>query len=363
MSRRPRLRFVGEAVKREGAERYLRVTLLSFAASVILTRLFLGLTGYPQLTTRTLHLAHVLWGGLLLFIATLVPLVLANRWAFSLSALLSGVGVGLFIDEVGKFITRSNDYFSPLAAPIIYALFLLTVLLYLRVRRPPSHDPRAELYRALDGLQEVLDHDLDRREWAELRSGLHRVARQSADPDLARLATALLDYLASASVRVVPALPGPLERWQGQLLRLEYRWLSRRRLKALLVFGLTALGLPAVLALVELVGVTTAPADLRGQIVAALIASRQITTATAAWLYLRLGLIVLGGLPPLLAAILLLLGREWWGIAVAYFGLLFTLSVVSLLTFYFDQFEAVLGALLQAIVLFGVIRYRRRYLG
>jgi len=58
-------------VKREDAEQYLIITLLSFAASVILIRLFLELTGYPQVGNSELHIAHVLWGGLLLFAASL----------------------------------------------------------------------------------------------------------------------------------------------------------------------------------------------------------------------------------------------------------------------------------------------------
>jgi len=77
-------------------------------------------------------------------------LIFANRWVYKVSALLAGVGVGLFIDEVGKFITQSNNYFYPAAAPIIYAFFLLTVLLYLQVRRSLSRDARVELYYALD---------------------------------------------------------------------------------------------------------------------------------------------------------------------------------------------------------------------
>ena len=101
-------RGVRSPVKREGAERYLLLSLVSFAASVIVTRTFLELTGYPQIGNSELHIAHVLWGGLLLFIASLLPLILSNRWAFNTSAILSGVGVGLFIDEVGKFITQSK---------------------------------------------------------------------------------------------------------------------------------------------------------------------------------------------------------------------------------------------------------------
>ena len=103
-------------VRREGAERYLLFTLLSFATSVALTRLFLELANYPQLGGGELHIAHVLWGGLLLFAAALLPLIFANRWVYVTGSLLAGVGVGLFIDEVGKFITQTNDYFHPAAA-------------------------------------------------------------------------------------------------------------------------------------------------------------------------------------------------------------------------------------------------------
>jgi len=118
-------RSIRKPVKREDAEQYLVITLLSFAASVILIRLFLELTGYPQVGNSELHIAHVLWGGLLLFAASLLSLIFANRWVYKVSALLAGVGVGLFIDEVGKFITQSNNYFYPAAAPIIYAFFCL----------------------------------------------------------------------------------------------------------------------------------------------------------------------------------------------------------------------------------------------
>src|SRR3989304_6155646 len=41
-------------VRRHGAEGYLRLPRLSFAASVTLTRLFLTLTGFPQLGNQAL---------------------------------------------------------------------------------------------------------------------------------------------------------------------------------------------------------------------------------------------------------------------------------------------------------------------
>jgi hypothetical protein len=116
-------------VERDHAEFYLLTFLVAFAVTVIITRVFLQLTGFPQIGNSVLHIAHALWGGLLLFIAVLSPLTLANRWAIQASALLGGIGIGLFIDEVGKFITQTNDYFYPPALSLIYGSFLLTVLI------------------------------------------------------------------------------------------------------------------------------------------------------------------------------------------------------------------------------------------
>ncbi len=73
-----------------------------------------------------------LWGGLLLFHRLSLPLLLANRWAYNTSAILSDLGLACLSMKFGKFITKSNDYFYPPAAPIIYAFFLLTVFLFLQ---------------------------------------------------------------------------------------------------------------------------------------------------------------------------------------------------------------------------------------
>ncbi len=132
-------RWLRRSVRRAGADSYMRLMLVSFAAVLLGTRVYLALTGYPQVGGEVLHIAHALWGGLLLFVAALLPLLVASRWAYTATALLAGIGAGLFIDEVGKFITQDNDYFFPAAAPIVYAVFLLSVLVYVQVRaRTPA---------------------------------------------------------------------------------------------------------------------------------------------------------------------------------------------------------------------------------
>ena len=147
---------IRSAVRRNHAENYLMIALIAFAVTVIVTCGFLQLTGFPQLGNSVLHIAHALWGGgLLLIIAVMLPLAYANRWAIQLSAVSGGVGIGFFIDEVGKFITQANDYFFPPALPLIYGFIIIFVLIYIFFRRPHQNDPRNAMYHVLEGLQDA----------------------------------------------------------------------------------------------------------------------------------------------------------------------------------------------------------------
>jgi hypothetical protein len=349
---------VRRAVVREDAEHYLLLTLLSFAGSVSLTRLFLSLTGYPQIGGGGLHIAHVLWGGLLLFVAALVMLLLANRWAQTVGALITGIGVGLFIDEVGKFITQSNDYFYPLAAPIIYAFFLLIVLLYLRVRRTQPRDARDQMYYALESLGEVLDHDMEAEERTALEAQLHFVAEQSDRTDLAPLATALLTYVQSGSLDVTPTHLSLWQRWNRGLQAQAIRWIRPRRLKAVLVTGMTVTGLLTLTELVAFVGAALHPGFRAALLSAMASQSRAVSAGSPAWLVARMALEGLVGLLLLLAALLLAFGREERGVQLGRIGLLFALTLVNLLLFYFDQFATIVTAVVQLVLLLGVSYYR-----
>jgi len=126
---------------RDGAERSVLLLIVAFVVAVVGTRWFLQSTGYPQVGGGELHVAHLLWGGLLLVLAVGLLLIVSATWVADVAAILAGAGTGLFIDEVGKFITATNDYFYPLAAPIIYGVLLAIAVLYLVLRRRPTSQP------------------------------------------------------------------------------------------------------------------------------------------------------------------------------------------------------------------------------
>ena len=336
-------RKIRSAVRRDQAESYMLTSLVAFAVTVVVTRVYLELAGYPQLGNSVLHIAHALWGGLLLFVAVLLPLTLANRWAIQASALLGGMGIGLFIDEVGKFITQANDYFFPPALSIIYGFFLLTVFAYFHFRRPHRRDPRQALYHALEGLQDALDGDLDAEEAARIETQL-AIARQSGRDEIVSLADAISDYLQQEKRHLAAAEPGY---WKRTVTRVDTlgRRLGRRAHRAiisvlLILWVAFVIGYIAILA--------QGGANLDSQVVQ--------------W---RGPLIVIqaviGGL--MIVAVLAWLTRnEERGLRFAIGGFLLSLVALQTLYFYLSQFSAITATLLQLAFLQILFAYRRWYL-
>ncbi len=335
-------------VRREGADQYLFLTLVSFAATVMATRVYLELTGYPRIGGGELHIAHALFGGFFLFAAALLPIVLAGRRVYRTAAVLGGIGIGLFIDEVGKFITTQNDYFYPAAAPLIYATFLLAVLVYLRVRRRTEPDPRSLLLTSLQLIEEAVDDDLQDDERDALMSRLSEAMVEAPLEEQRRLASALLAFVQSQALAIAPDRVSrlqPLIAW----------WAARRNdliggrgLRAVLLLVLFISGIRAVFAL---------------GVAASHIGGVDPSTSMRLFSLDMLHLLVEGVAGALLLAgslLMALSGRDRLGSSLAEFGLLVSLALADLASFYLRQFATVEVALLHGLLLFGVVAYRRQ---
>jgi len=348
-------------VKRIYAENYLLISIAFFAASVILTRLFLELTNYPQVGNSVLHIAHAIWGGLLLLLAALLPLILANQWVLTVSAILSGLGVGLFIDEVGKFITQQNDYFYPPAAPLIYAFFLMLVLLFFLIRRIGKRTPRAEMYRALEELRELIDNNLDEIELERLMTRLE-IASRSERPQIKGLSEAIHKYLKYTDIPLVPVRPGISKRLSHWFAYLGER-LGRKRHRNLILFSLSLMLISVIFTGFSLTYIAISPQATIQDMAAIFMTEAEIeSVGSGFWFILRITLQLIVGFILLSAIVFFIQSKDERGVNTAIIALLSSLTGVLLLTFYLNQFSAVLSALYQFAVLLLILAYKRWYI-
>jgi hypothetical protein len=344
----PAVRRRRTPVQRPDGARSLRLVALGFGVTVVVTRLYLELTGYPQIGGGQYHLAHALWGGLLLLLGGLLALLWGNRWVHPVTAVCVGAGSGLFVDEVGKFITAHNDYFTPLAAPIIYVVFLAVLGLATLAGRTQLDRPRPRAYALAQGLTEVADGPLTPDARADLLADLDAMAADPSRPDLAAHARAVRPLIEAAPVEP----PGRRTRAaRAALLRLEAvlapRWVHR----LVLVAGSALLGLLSLVGLVILIVLWA------GGPGAALV----LPGTRPPLLVVASGGEALVGVLLLLAAVALLLGRDRWGTATCRAGLVIALAGVNVALGYLDAELVVSAVVAEFALLLGVERYRTRF--
>ena len=338
------------------SSRLMLIVLMSCALTVAITRLFLVLTGYPQIGGSTLHLAHALWGGLALFLASTMALIVQNRGAAVIIALLTGIGFGLFVDEVGKFITQKNDYFFPLAAPIVYASLLLILLLTEVARRHQLRNPRAHLLAAISLSQTVADGTATATEMTAMENHIRQARSRLLDDASAALLNGIETSMALADRVQEPfAFAGRAAR---RIRSTVASWLPANRARR---FARWALALFCVLGLFQLlllIGVVFTPEGLR----------RALTLSVRDQPVGEFGKIIFLITWGLNAVIAALAGIAWWALrpkrlrrqialSCGYGAMLLMLLLGNLLSSYVYQFAILVEVALQIITLGLLIRW------
>ena len=338
-------------VRRDRGARFLFITIASLAVTVAAVRVYLDATGYPRVGGGGLHVAHMLWGGLLLVVAALLIQLYVGRRALILSALAAGIGVGLFIDEVGKFITESNDYFFAPAAPIIYGAVLLLLLVWARVRGDGAPTPAEATQGAIDALRDLADGRLTA---ADRDRAVARLGASGVTAATAGLPGELLAILVAPGTDARLAEPGRLARTDlGALVR---RLLPDRLERAIVRIGLLLSALSgafgALIALVVLSGgITELPAAAAGPI--------EYPTEPV-WALLVGAVWAVVGAANLIALVLSLAGRHTRAMAIAQVAVLTGLVAGGLLSTFVGQLGALSGVLVQLGLLLLVLDQRRR---
>ena len=344
-------------VRRVYSERYLLITLVSFALSVSAIRVFLEITDYPQIGSDALHISHVLWGGLLLFASSLLPLIFVNKRILDISALLSGIGVGLFIDEVGKFITQTNNYFYPAAAPIIYVFFLLTIQIYRMIRKPIKNDLRTNLFHTLEEFEKVLEGDLSDIEKEKIINRMEAVDFVSEDKDLLILKEMFVLFLMDPSRPFVEHDPDIFEKAANWFSCFEKTIFEKEKFYICLRLLWVFLGFILVAQPLFLVSGIDEPNHISGLLKNLVDSSLLLSENFNLFGFIRIALQVISGVGLWVCALFYKVEKGIKWISVAHLILLIVLTVVNSLVFFYDQFSTIIFVMIEFLVFLLTTRF------
>ena len=159
------------------ASNHLEIFLVSSVATILIIRGYLHITGYPQLGDDDLHIAHMLWGGLLMLASMLILLTFLGKTVKNFAVIIGGIGFGTFIDEVGKFVTQDHDYFFEPSVAIIYAIFITIFLIGHAIQTRRQYTQAEYLMNAIRDLEEIALRDLDQNEMNQILEYLKKAIR------------------------------------------------------------------------------------------------------------------------------------------------------------------------------------------
>jgi hypothetical protein len=180
----------GAWMRSSDAPTLLESFFIAAVASFLGIRAFLAVTGYPRIGSGGIHIAHMLWGGLLMLAALMLLLAFLDRSVEHLAAVVAGLGFGTFIDEIGKFVTADNDYFFRPSVALIYVLMVATFLVSRTLIGGRRLGPKEALANVLHQLAEAADRPIEPSDRARIKALL---AQADHDSELTRLIDGYVD--------------------------------------------------------------------------------------------------------------------------------------------------------------------------
>lgn len=341
--------------KRPSASSLLLDFLIWAVLSLLSTRLFLYLTGNFALGRGDWHIAHVLWGGLFMLLAIIIFLIFSGKSSLKYASIFAGIGWGMFIDEIGKYLTRDNNYWFRPAIIFIYISFILLFFLY-RILEKKKTPTRSVLWHALlEDCQELVNDDLEIKEKRELLQKIKALENFSLSSSEKKLLLSL-----KTSVENTPPKNDrkifSFSRFLATSLNITYNRLFKRRLifYGLFVYSLWYIGDKLVDALHFLF--------YSDKLILLQNYYHHYDFFSKADVYM----ISLKFIVEVISALLFAIGLYFWfhrkyikGIKFYQFGLLTNILIGSIFKFYFEQFSGVFSLIIALVIWTWLDNYRR----
>jgi hypothetical protein len=309
----------------------LEIFFVSAVVSVLGIRAFLAATGYPQIAGGDLHIAHMLWGGLLMGGGIVISLTYLGRTAEYATAVMGGVGFGAFIDEIGKLITVDNDYFYRPSAALIYVTFVGVFLLIRSLRSPQDFTQKEALLNALDMAKEIARKDLSDTEHRRLTYYLSLA--NPHDPTVIALKSA------AQRVIVSPETPTRVQAWTIAITKYYRHLASKPMFNTAIITLFVAQALSSALYLL----VRFAGYEKGVYILEEVPFTANIDLFSSS---ISLFLIVVGATMIRRSRVI---AYQWFSRAV-----LFDILVTQVFLFYHEQFSAIVGVIVKIVLLVGL---------
>lgn len=330
------------------------LTMMSWAIfSLLLVRIYLAVTDYPQIGRGTWHISHVLFGGIIMTAGMMINLMIQGRNVKKISTAVFGFGFGWFIDEIGKFLTKDYNYFFRPAIIVIYILFVSMFLLYRYLSKKKSEN-QIIFYSVLEDMEEVINDDLEKTEKRKMIDKLKSIIA-TEQGNIKMMATGLLSAIRNMTVKE-DKKNLQLREWAIRMFNISYDRIFKRKM---VVYSLFAYAIYfSVDKIVDILRIGASGQKMN--------MIQKFYTDYSFFGKSDVYMIVFKMAADLTASILFLIGaRYFWlgkknkGMNFFKYGLYVSIFLVSIFKFYFEQMGGLFEVVVAIILLQVVERYQK----
>lgn len=341
-------------IKRENASELVLTVMKWAILSLLFMRTALILLNYPTIGKGNWHIAHAFTGGMVMWAGAMIGYIYYGAQAKKISATVFGVGLGWFVDEIGKYLTRDNNYFFQPAVSLIYVFFIILFLIYRYSEKNEPKEPRAILFQVMDKLEELSENDLEISEKVALQKKLKGVIRKG-DEKTKNLALEL-SHMVERIEPIENKADGRSVRFWKIIKRFSYQKVFKRKwvLRILLVLAIMYIAggvIDSVFILSKF---------KENRLFELWYGNWELVNRTDLRIF---SIMTLGNG----TTSILFIGGIYWlsrrkkarGFSYFQYGLLVNIFITSVFKFYFEQISGILGVLVSIVVLEGIKRLKQ----